>query len=381
MDVGVQMIFSSQGWEGVSDSEVYDQEITLALKAEEAGFDALWPVEHHFFDYSFCPDNTEFLAYMAGRTERIGLGTAAVIMPWNDPIRVAERISLLDELSGGRVRFGMGRGLSRREYAPWVGIEMDEARGRFDESAAMVVNALKTGFIEGDGPYYPVPRTEIRPRPSRDFTDRIYAVAGSSDSVEAAADVGARMVLFAEAKWENRLPGIEKYRSKFKEVNGFEAPPMMTADFVYVSHDGDEARETAREHLANYLSSILEHYELFGDHFSDIKGYRGYGKQAEILQKIGFDGYLKGFFGANAFGTPDEVLEHFRERRDILGPLRAGHLLPLRWHRARQVSSKLRSVHHRGPARAAELDLTHRTLADDTRRDGRRAGPDGRNHP
>ena len=57
MDVGIQMIFASAGWEDISDQQVYADELRLALQAEELGFDAAWPVEHHFFDYSFCPDN------------------------------------------------------------------------------------------------------------------------------------------------------------------------------------------------------------------------------------------------------------------------------------------------------------------------------------
>jgi alkanesulfonate monooxygenase SsuD/methylene tetrahydromethanopterin reductase-like flavin-dependent oxidoreductase (luciferase family) len=320
MDVGIQMIFSSAGWEGLSDGQVYADELRLGLQAEELGFDALWPVEHHFFDYAFCPDNTELLAYMAAKTSTVKLGTAAVILPWNDPLRVAERISMLDTLSGGRVRFGMGRGLSRREYAPWVGIEMEEARGRFDEASLMITEALRTGFIQGDGPYYPMPRTEIRPRPSYDWDGRVYSVAGSSDSVTACAAAGARMIMFAEKRWENRLPGIEDYRRQYREKFGTEAPGVMTADFVYCHPDGGHAKEVAERHMTTYLLSILEHYELMDDHFSDIKGYRGYAKQAELLRKIGVEGYVKGFLGSNAYGTPDTILERFKERRDVLGP-------------------------------------------------------------
>ena len=117
MKVGVQMIFQSQGYgPEVGDGQVVADEVRLGVLADELGFDALWPVEHHFEDYAFCPDNTLFLAHMAGRTRRISLGTGAVVLPWNDPLRVAEKISLLDHLAGGRVLFGVGRGLARREY-------------------------------------------------------------------------------------------------------------------------------------------------------------------------------------------------------------------------------------------------------------------------
>jgi alkanesulfonate monooxygenase SsuD/methylene tetrahydromethanopterin reductase-like flavin-dependent oxidoreductase (luciferase family) len=320
MDVGIQLIFAAAGWNGMADSEVYDQEITLAKMAEDLGFDAVWPVEHHFFDYALCPDNLELLAYLAGCTERIGLGTAAVIMPWNDPLRVAEKVSMLDAVSNGRVRFGMGRGLSRREYAPFRGVEMDESRGRFDEGAEMVVSALRTGFIEGDGQYYPQQRTEIRPRPERSFDDRIYAVAGSEDSIESAARVGARMVMFAEKKWDQRRPGIDRYRQLYSELHGTEAPPPMTADFTLCHSDGERARELAPKYMGTYLASLLEHYELMNDHFADTKGYEGYSKNSKALQRVGESGFLKGFMAANAFGTPDEMLEVFDHRRDDLGP-------------------------------------------------------------
>ena len=181
MEVGMQMIFASHGYDGVSDAQVYDEEIQLGLLAEELGFGSLWPVEHHFYDYSFCPDNLQMLSYLAARTERIELATGAVILPWNEPLRVAEKVAMLDHLSNGRVRLGFGRGLSRREYSHFRGIEMDEARGRFDEASLMIQEALETGFIEGDGEFYPQPRTEIRPRPTRTFKDRTYAIAGSAN--------------------------------------------------------------------------------------------------------------------------------------------------------------------------------------------------------
>src|SRR5437763_3201626 len=114
MRVGIQLIFQSWGYGGgITDGQVVAEEVHLARLADELGFHALWPVEHHFNDYSFCPDNTVFLAHMAGVTRNIKLGTGAVILPWNNPLRVAEKIALLDQLAGGRVLLGLGRGLAR----------------------------------------------------------------------------------------------------------------------------------------------------------------------------------------------------------------------------------------------------------------------------
>jgi len=78
----------------VSDERLWQEELELALLAEDLGFDSVWVVEHHSNDYSACPDNLQYLSYLAGRTERIQLATGAVIVPWNDPLRVAEKVSV-----------------------------------------------------------------------------------------------------------------------------------------------------------------------------------------------------------------------------------------------------------------------------------------------
>lgn len=323
MDVGIQTLFSSVGWEGITDGQVYEEDTALALAAEELGFDVVWAVEHHFYDYSFCPDNTEWLAFIAGRTHRIDVGTAAIILPWNEPLRVAEKVALLDHVAGGRVRLGLGRGLSRREYAHFRAISMDESRDRFDEAAAMVQEALETGFIESDGPHYPQVRTPIRPAPSRTFRDRTYAVATSDDSLEAAARLRAAMVMFADRSWKSRLPQIETWREKYRGFHGTEPPPPLICDFVYCHADEDVAAEAGPRYLATYLESVLEHYEVMGDHFQGMKGYEAYAGAAGALRRMGSTGFLNGFLDATCYGTPQQIIDKYRARLDLLGPFEA----------------------------------------------------------
>ena len=121
MDVGMMMVFASYGWENIGDDQVADEEIRLARLAAQSGFDVLWSAEHHFFDYSFCPDNLQLMTYLAALCPGIGLGTAAVIVPWHDPLRVAEQAAVLDLLCKGKLRLGLGRGLARREFAAFRG--------------------------------------------------------------------------------------------------------------------------------------------------------------------------------------------------------------------------------------------------------------------
>lgn len=319
MDVGIQMIFSTYGWPGMTDSEAWRDEIRLARLADELGFTVLWSVEHHFHDYSFCPDNTQLLAYLAALCPNADLGTAAVILPWNDPLRVAEKISALDLLSNGRVRFGMGRGLARREFAAFRG-DMNHSREQFDEASAMILAALRTGIIEGNGKFYPQPRVEIRPRPERSFDDRIYAVASSDDSIEAAARLKARMVLFADRPWAQRLPGIERFRQLFGQYHAVLAPPVLTADQCVCAATPEKARELAERHMPVFVDSNLEHYELTSTHFESAKGYDSYAKKSKIVRDLGRDGLVAALMEAAVFGTPDGVLRTLERRRQMIGP-------------------------------------------------------------
>lgn len=322
MDVGVQLIFAADGWPGIKDSQVYEEETRIAMMAEDLGFDVVWAAEHHFFGYSMCPDNLQFLSYIAGRTTSVDVGTAAVIMPWHDPLRVAEKVIMLDHLTHGRFRVGFGRGLSRREFAAFAGtgIQMDESRGRFDEGTAMVLEALRTGFIEGDGEYFKQPRIELRPRPERSFEDRVYTVASSDDSIESAARFGGRLMMFADRNWQTRLPSVERYRELYDEFHGRSAPRPITADFTLCVESEQSAAEKAERYMGAYLGSLLEHYEVMGDHFAVTEGYDAYARAAEVLRRIGESGFLNDFMQAGAWGTPDQILQSLEARRELLGP-------------------------------------------------------------
>ncbi len=313
------MIFQSYRYpDDVTDGQVYDEEVALGVLADELGYDALWPVEHHFENYSFCPDNVVFLAYMAARTQRIGLGTGAVIVPWNDPLRVAEKISMLDQVSGGRVLLGLGRGLARREYER-AGIDMGTSRERFDEAAPMILDGLETGVVQGDGPFYPQPAAPIRPAPSRTFRGRTYCVAMSPDSVVEAARIKARMVMFSQRPYEAQLESIERWRDLYREMHAEEPPPPVCCDFVYCDVDPAKAEAKAREHIVGYLESVLYHYELGSDHLKEAKGYESYGAAVDIMKAIGLEVMADAYLAVNVWGTPEQMIERLRARRELIG--------------------------------------------------------------
>ena len=319
MDVGMMMVFASYGWDDCSDDRVWKEEIRLARLAADSGFDCLWSAEHHFNDYSFVPDNLQLMSYLTARHPHMDVGTAAVILPWHDPLRVAENAAVLDLLSGGKFRFGMGRGLARREFHVFRK-NMDESRGRFDEAAPMIVNALKTGVMEGDGPYYKQPRVEIRPRPQRSFDGRIYAVASSEDSIDSAAKLGAHMVMFADRPWEMRAPNIERGRALHRKYHGTEPPTVMLTEFCVCGANTASLEDEARRYQGKFVESNFHHYEFLGEHFKTVKGYDSYQQKADLARKGGgLEGAITGFMQAASWGTPDKILRGLEARRKLLG--------------------------------------------------------------
>lgn len=306
----------------MSDTEFYKMELALCDLAEPLGFDTLFCVEHHFSDYSMAPDSTQFLAYMAARTERIKLGTLGVILPWSDPLRVAERLILLDHLSDGRAVFGMARGLAKREYRAFR-VDMEESRERFDESARMVCEALESGVIQGSGTFYPQPSTPLRPAPRGSFDGRKFMVAMSPDTIPICAETGAVQSMFAYKPWEEVVPDIEGYRKRFQQHHGRPAPPTMTADLMYCAASEDEAEEGAYNYVAKYFDSFTEHYEMFGEHLANSKSYSHYSGAGATLKELGHEAMKKAFVASNVWGTPQQILAKYEERKRIIGDFQA----------------------------------------------------------
>jgi alkanesulfonate monooxygenase SsuD/methylene tetrahydromethanopterin reductase-like flavin-dependent oxidoreductase (luciferase family) len=320
MDVGLLLIFQNYLGRG-KDADMVRAEMSLAERAEDLGYHKLWPAEHHFTDYSACPDNVQFLTWLAGRTSTLRLGTAAVIVPWNDPLRVAEKIAFLDHLSGGRAVLGLGRGLSRTEYHHFM-VDMSESRDRFDEASRMIIDALDTGTIEGKGPYYEQVRTPIRPAPLAGFRDRFYCVGMSPDSVEQCAALGARLMTFSQKPWQlYKTETLDVYRASFRRHHGKDAPPPLTGDLMFCHADAAQAEALAREYMSNYFLTIVNHYELMSEHFKKAKGYAYYASAADMFRAVGVEPAVKSYVTTQCWGTPDQILEKLRSRRELLeGP-------------------------------------------------------------
>ncbi|MEM7465656.1 MAG: LLM class flavin-dependent oxidoreductase [Pseudomonadota bacterium] len=319
MEIGLQLLSSSWGERQMTDSEVYQEDLELAIRADELGFDSIGMVEHHFEDYSFCPDNFVYLAHLAAKTNNAKLMTGAVIVPWNDPLRVAEKAALLDELCGGRLVLGLGRGLSRREYDQF-GINMDESRSRFDEGTPMILDALETGVMQAhEGQYFTQPEAKIRPKPTRSFKGRVNQVAMSGDSVIEAATIGAKMMQFSYKPMEVHRQEIDTYAEEYRKLHAGAPPIPIFIDLTVCDTDAGRAEQHVTKYVGDYFLSVVHHYEMLGEHFAGAKGYEEYGEAAAAMREAGMDAVLEAYLASQIAGTPQQMLDKLHERRAVCG--------------------------------------------------------------
>jgi alkanesulfonate monooxygenase SsuD/methylene tetrahydromethanopterin reductase-like flavin-dependent oxidoreductase (luciferase family) len=318
MDVGLAIIFQATD-KARSDLDVYRQELRMGCMAESLGFQSIWGVEHHFTDYTMCPDVLQMLAYFAGKSDTLQLGSMVVVLPWHDPMRVAEEIAMLDNMSNGRFILGLGRGLGRVEFEGF-GVDMNESRQIFVESAQMILEGLERGWCEYDGKHVKQARRDIRPRPHTTFRGRTYAAAVSPESSRIMAELGVGLLIIPQKPWETVAEELDAYRTVYRQVNGGEAPPPVVSAWTYCDEDEKRAREMAVRYIGGYWQTVVEHYEIIGDHLSHTKGYESYGRMQAIASAEGGAAAMVEFFlDLQVWGTPDQCYEKILAIREKTG--------------------------------------------------------------
>jgi alkanesulfonate monooxygenase SsuD/methylene tetrahydromethanopterin reductase-like flavin-dependent oxidoreductase (luciferase family) len=319
MKVGIALNMLCQA--GRSDAAVVGEHMALGDLAEPLGFDSLFALEHHFTGYAMSPAPTQLLAYYAGRTKRIQLGTAVIVLPWHDPVRVAEQIALLDIMCGGRCVFGFGRGAASVEYEGFR-IPMEEARPRFVEAAQIVVKALTNDSFDYQGEFYRIPHTAIRPRPISHPERRFYASAVSPDSAEIMAKLGFGLLMVMQNEWAKAAADIVRYREIAQSAGHAPRPPIILTN-VSVAESRDEANERATKYLARKWESIDTHYHFSDGHLATVKGYESYGKMAKTYAKMKDDSYrdkaTQFYVSIQVVGTPRDCLDQIAELQRLTG--------------------------------------------------------------
>jgi alkanesulfonate monooxygenase SsuD/methylene tetrahydromethanopterin reductase-like flavin-dependent oxidoreductase (luciferase family) len=248
---------------------VFLQIVEQAKYAEEMGFDVVWCVEHTALsNYAHMSAPETMLAYIAGKTTRIGIGHGVVCLPpaMNHPVKVAERIATLDLLSKGRVHFGMGKGGTQQE-AGTFGYDLAELQPMIDEAMYLIPKIMTQDEIEHDGKYVKIPRRPIHPKPYQDPHPPIYlAVTNPETLVRAGSrgmgalvlgfggpeDVAKKNAIYREA-WAKRKP---EDQVGFRPTQHLAAlcPTIVLEDEVQARNIGIKGQRYFMESLAHWYT-------------------------------------------------------------------------------------------------------------------------------
>ena len=246
---------------GFEDSQGYESFIDYIVEADRLGFRQLFMVEHHFTGHGQVSASMTVLAYLASRTKHIRLGTAVVVLPWHNPVLIAEQAATLDLLSGGRVDFGVGKGYRQAEFDGFC-IPIAEATERFDEAMEIIRKAWTTphdkngGRFNHHGKRWHYDNIVVEPEPLQRPHPPLWLAAGSPDSIKRAAREGYNLLLDQLAQTDQIIRRIKLFREECKSAGRAYDPGMVaTARPLQMIHSESE-RAAAYETRKRVLATI-----------------------------------------------------------------------------------------------------------------------------
>src|SRR6476660_9149155 len=195
------------------------------IEAEALGYDSTFLVEHHFTGFGQVSASLNLLTYLAARTSTLRLGTAVMVLPWHNPVLLAEAAATIDLLSGGRLEFGVGKGYRHNEFAGFC-IDIAEADARFEESLSVIVKAWTSDErFSHHGQYWNFENIVVEPPTRQKPHPPIWMAAGQPDSIRSVARRGAKLLLDQFASIPTIIERFNIYRAEV-ETAGRRFDPM-----------------------------------------------------------------------------------------------------------------------------------------------------------
>jgi alkanesulfonate monooxygenase SsuD/methylene tetrahydromethanopterin reductase-like flavin-dependent oxidoreductase (luciferase family) len=173
--------------------EIVAEVIDIAQAAEELGFEGISFPEHHFFNYICNPSALQYATLVASKTTRLRIQTGVLVLPYYHPLALAEEISLVDHISGGRLDVGVARGANKYEFDR-LGVDWSKSRAMYEESLSIMIDAWTKSDVERDGEFWSFPPVTAIPRPHQRPYPRLWVSAQSVNGVTAAGTAGLNMM-------------------------------------------------------------------------------------------------------------------------------------------------------------------------------------------
>lgn len=296
MHIGAGFLFQSTA--KPTDPEGFAVQLPLIEQAELLGFDSIWTPEHALSRQLSTSNSAQLLAWMAGKTRKALIGSMVSIEAWHNPIRIAESLSVLDLLSGGRALFGIASGLGPIVFNGSQG-PFDRCDARVAEYVRAIASALESGVLSSPGPLYRQPPVAICPQPPYSFRGRTYAMCDSLESARVLAQLGAGLLLVANKPWDTLVQQARDYAALYASIHHTDAPRPILLSLTCVDPDPARARDMQQTYAAAYAGSVVD---------QGLADLRPDGEAQGVYQVSRFPECLQ------LSGTPSQVLEASMDR-------------------------------------------------------------------
>jgi alkanesulfonate monooxygenase SsuD/methylene tetrahydromethanopterin reductase-like flavin-dependent oxidoreductase (luciferase family) len=305
MQFGVQF-FPDVRPEERSAEQYFREALDIAEAADRLGFSHIRIVEHYFHHYGgYSPNPIVFLAAAAQRTKRARLVTGAVLPAFNNPLKLAGEIAMLDAISGGRLDVGFARAFLPHEFRRFAR-SPDESVARFREGIEQIDLLLREESVTHRGRFHTIENTTSLPRPTQRPRPRFYVAAlNTPESFEFAGRMGYSVMAIAFVADKMR-PLLSAYRAAWKAAGHPGEGEVMIAFHMFCDRDGDRARAVAAPLIDNYLRSLVDAASDWLDGRTS-QDYPGYDKIIAGLRASNAADQMES--GAAWVGTPDEIAQ------------------------------------------------------------------------
>ena len=300
------------------EQERYKQIMAQVELADELGYDYFWTVEHHFLkEFSHCPAPEVLFGALSQRTRKIRMGHAVVLLPWryNHPIRVAERVAVLDILSDGRVDLGTGRSTTLIEME---GFEVDpqQTQAEWEEAVSIIPRMWTEDPFSHEGRYFNIPSRSVIPKPVQKPHPPLWVACNQPSSFKRAGDMGLGALCFNLGGYEQLGERVSVYREAIKHANpvgAFVNDQVAALCMIHCGENDKEAKEMAGPEGVWFFDKASELYRTWqapGVKVPESYKFSVGEVQEEYVEKTA-DDYMRS--GAFAMGDPDTVIGVMKE--------------------------------------------------------------------
>jgi alkanesulfonate monooxygenase SsuD/methylene tetrahydromethanopterin reductase-like flavin-dependent oxidoreductase (luciferase family) len=277
--------------------------IDYNVEAEALGYYSTFLVEHHFTGWSQISATLNLLTWLAARTTTLRIGTAVLVLPWHNPVLLAEQAATLDLLSGGRLDFGIGKGYRHSEFSGFC-IPIEEAEARFEEGLEVIIKAWTSSerFSHG-GRFWKFQDIVVEPSPRQKPHPAVWMGAGSEASIKKVADRGFNLLLDQFASPEVIGQRIDYFKKQVAATKNIPNPMnIAVARDVYVAKDRSDKEEALRRHNAMRQRTV------------EAAKAPGSAGGSHILSYSLSDASTE---QNSLFGTPDDILEKLSKLESV----------------------------------------------------------------